>query len=166
MTFAASPASAGLMTETIDFFPDAPGSFLRSLRFIRPELEGRRIVETRLYLTFTTVPGFDAENFFISLNAPVTPDDGQDGFIFLTSGENLGWLGQGTFTAQLTLPNLNGELFGALWQFDLFPTTDPPIFDGFFSEDSRFEVDTVPVPGPGSAGFGAVAMLMMARRRR
>lgn len=161
----AAPARAGLMTETIDFFPDEPGSFLRSLRFLRPELEGRRIVETRLFLTFNSEPGFDAGDFFIALTAPVTPDPGAQGFIFLLSGDDLGWSGQGTFNAQRTLTDLNGVLFGSLWQFDLFPDLDPAIFDGSFSADSRFEINTVEVPAPAPATLTIAGGTLLLRRR-
>lgn len=140
----APTAAAGLRTDVIDFFRDTPGTINASLRFIRPDLQGRRIVETRLHLEFTPGPGYDAGDFFVALAGPIEPNAGADGFFFLTSGDDFGWHGSGTFSVDLTLQQLNGVVLGTLWQFDTFALTDPPILDGFFSEDSRIEIDTIP----------------------
>jgi uncharacterized protein (TIGR03382 family) len=134
------------------------------LRFIRPDLTGRTIVETRLFLTFTPAPGFDAGDFYLLLVAPVSPEVRGDGFIFLDTRADLGWSGAGTFSAQLTFSNLNGVLNPGLWTFDVFPTIDPPILVGTFSGDTRWEVDTIPTPG--TAALALLAGLLPLRRRR
>jgi hypothetical protein len=158
-------AAAGVMTEVIDFFPEGEQSVASMLRFVRPDLTGRTIVETRLYITFTPAAGFDAGDFYLLLVAPVSPDLRGDGFIFLDSRADLGWSGAGTFTAQLTFSNLNGVLNPGLWTFDVFPTIDPPIYAGTFSDDTRWEVDTVPAPAS-CLTMCAGAMVMARRRRR
>lgn len=158
-----APVSAGLLTEVVDFFPEGEQSVASMLRFIRPELTGRTIVETRLFITFTPAAGFDAGDFYLALVAPVSAVARGDGFIFLDARSDLGWSGGGTLSAQMTFSNLNGVLNPGLWGFDAFPTIDPPIFAGTFSDDTRWELDTIPAP---SAILLACAPLLAGRRRR
>ena len=158
-------ANAGVMTEVIDFFPEGEQSVASMLRFLRPELTGRTVVETRLYITFTPGAGFDAGDFYLLLVAPVMPEARGDGFIFLDSRTDLGWSGPGTFSAQLTFSNLNGVLSPGLWNFDAFPTIDPPIYAGTFSDDTRWEVDTIPAPSALTLALAAAAAAIRRRRR-
>lgn len=160
----APTTAASVMTEVIDFFPEGEQSVASMLRFLRPDLTGRTIVENRLYITFTPAAGFDAGDFYLLLVAPASPDLRGDGFIFLDSRADLGWSGAGTFTAQLTFANLNGVLNPDLWNFDAFPTINPPIYAGTFGDDTRWEADTVPAPA--SCLTMDTAAIVMARRRR
>jgi hypothetical protein len=152
LSLAAGLASAGVVTERIDFFPDEPGTRTLQLRFIGPQ-EGR-IVRTRVYMDFTTQPGFDAGTINFLFLAPV-PDSPGGGFLTLT-GEGLNWQGEGRFVAEYETDELNGEIVGGLWVFDLGSLNDPPSFSGAFSESSRVEVDIeVPDPPPCPADFNA-----------
>ncbi len=153
-------------TVVIDHFPKLPQTNSTiQLRFLGPD-EGT-ITQTRLFIDFTTSDGFDAADLTIQLVATVTPEDPKGGFWFLT-GEDLGWSGQGTFTATVSTTMLNGELHPGLWGFDLGSLNDPPAFSGAFSESSRFEVDITPIPEPTGAAaalVGACAALVRRRRR-
>ncbi len=145
LALSAAPALAE--TFTVDFFPEGlQTNNTIQLRFLGPD-EGQ-ITQTRLFLDFTTAPGFNAEDLTVQLVAPVTPADPNGGFWFVT-GEDLGWSGQGSFTATLTTNMVNGELHPGLWGFDLGSVNDPPAYSGTFSDTSRFEVDIAPIPEPG-----------------
>jgi hypothetical protein len=161
----ASGASAALETYTIDFFSEEEGPVAQQLRLFLPDLTGRQIVETRLVVEFTPSPGFDAGSFYMLVAPPVASDPGEDGFIFIDTGVDLGWTGQGTFRYEHTFTALNGILNPGLWGYDVFPTIDPPILVGRFSADSRWEIDTVEVPSPGALALLTSAGLLAIRRR-
>ncbi len=160
----ATPVFAGVQTYTVDFFPDDPSTINIMLGFITPALTGKTIVETRLFVEFTPEPGYDAGDLYFLLAAPVIPDAGADGFIYLESGPDMGWSGSGTVFYENTFTNLNGVLQIGVWQHDVFPTFDPPIYQGSFSADSRWEIDYIPAPGTATALGGL--LLIGARRRR
>lgn len=131
-------ASAQVQTYTVDFFPEmVREDHTIQLRIIGPQ-EGE-ILETRLFLRFTTAGSFDAADLQVVLVAPV-PTSPSGGGIFVT-GEDLGWSGQGTFTAMRTFTDLNGEIAGGLWGFEVQSINDPPAYSGSFDADSRWEVD-------------------------
>lgn len=156
----------GLQTEVVDFFPEGEHFIASQLLFIRPHLEGRRVVETRLIIDFTPAAGYSASDFYLLLTAPIDPDPGATGFVYLDAGKDLGWTGAGTFSASLTFNNLNGVLQQGVWTFDVFPLLDPPIFAGTFSDETRWEIDTVEVPTAGTLALLAPSGLLSARRRR
>ena len=83
----------------------------------------------------------------ILLAGRVIPDTPDTGFIYLT-GAQLGWFGQGTFTAELDFPDMNGEIVPGLWLFDLGSTLEPPAWAGQFTEGSRWTltIEDLPVP--------------------
>ncbi|MCL4220903.1 MAG: hypothetical protein KJZ65_06005 [Phycisphaerales bacterium] len=161
----ASTAFAGVQTYTIDFFPDDPGAINIMLGFITPALTGKTIVQTRLFVEFTPLSGYDAGDLYFLLAAPVIPDADEDGFIYLESGADMGWSGQGTFFYENTFTSLNGVLQVGVWQHDVFPTFDPPIYQGFFSADSRWEIDYIPAPATASS-LGGLLLVGSRRRRR
>ncbi|MGD9688208.1 MAG: hypothetical protein AB7K52_05470 [Phycisphaerales bacterium] len=148
-------------TYTISFFPELPvegGQVALAFdpRLAEPALNGATIVEGRLFVTFTTIGDFDAANLGIQLTAPI--DNAAFG-LFLRSGAELGWSGQGTFSASLTFDELNGMIPSggrAIWFFDLFHVAaDPASFSGSFSIDSRIEFDYVLAAEACAADFNA-----------
>ncbi len=159
-------AQAGMQTQTIDFFNDDEAPVGSMLRLFLPELDGRRIVETRLTLEFTPAPGFDVGSFYVLIAPPVEPDEGEDGFIVLDAFKDLGWSGSETRRVELTFSALNGVLSPGLWGVDLFPTLDPPLLIGRFSADSRWEIDTIEVPAPAATSAACFGGVLMLRRRR
>ncbi len=161
----ASIANAALETYTIDFFDEEEGPVAQQLRLFLPDLTGRQIVEARLYLEFTPAPGFDAGSFYLLVAPPVAPDPGADGFIFLDAAADLGWSGSETQSFEGVFTALNGVLNPGLWGYDVFPTTEPPILIGSFSADSRWEIDTIEVPSPGTLFLASAASLVAFRRR-
>lgn len=156
------PAAAEADVHIVDFFPEDPtnGNTLQ-LRFLGPT-EGT-VVDTRLVITFTTQNGFRAEDLLIGLVVPVTPDEPGGGFWFVT-GEDLGWSGEGTFTADISTGAINGTLNPGLWGFELGSVNDPPAYAGWFSADTRFELTIVPAPGAAALLVGAGVLAL--RRRR
>ncbi len=167
----AAPASGDVDTYLIDFFPDDPQDpgFL-SLTFVGPIPDftanaGREVVQTRLYLTFTTLPGFDASRMVIGLTAPTA-----GGSAIWVYGEDMGWSGEGTFTYEMAFDDLNGIVPGgrATWTFEVGSDIEEEFlgFRGYFSADSRWEIDYAAIPAPGAAGAFAAAGLVALRRRR
>ena len=149
MTALVSPARAD--TYTIDFFPELPqSSGLQQLifvpRFVDPYLVGSTITQTRLVLSFTTSGGFDAAGLDLLITARV---DNQDTYgVWEVTGADLGWSGQGTFTADITTAALNGTVLNGVWSHDLSgpPSDDGPLpYSGEFTADSRIEVTYAPV---------------------
>ncbi len=160
----ALPAAAGVQTEIVDFFADGENPIGIELVFIRPHLTGRTVVETRLILDFSPAAGYDAGDLNLLITAPVDPAPGADGFIFLNTGDDLGWSGQGSFSTVLTFSNLNGVLQPGVWTTSMLGTGDPPLLVGTFGPNTRWEIDTVPAPG--AAALGALALGAFTRRRR
>lgn len=160
----ASAACAGVQTEIVDFFNDDESNIGIELVFLRPHLTGREIVETRLIIDFTPSVGYDAGDLNLLITAPVISAPGEEGFVYLNMGDDLGWSGQGTFSASLAFSNLNGVLQPGVWTTSLLGTGDPPLLAGSFSAQTRWEIDTVPAPG--GAGLAAVALCAGLRRRR
>jgi hypothetical protein len=139
---ATAAESQSIQTVTVDFFPELPQhNHTSQLRFIGAQ-EGT-IVVTRLIATFDTAFGFRAEDLQMVLVAPV-PDSPGFGGIFVT-GEDLGWTGVGRFTTTTAFNDLNGEIVGGLWGFELQSINDPPAYSGSFSEDTRWEIDIRPI---------------------
>jgi hypothetical protein len=151
----ASAAAANVYT--VDYFPDTPQtSGLSQLRFVpsfvRPDFVGGTITNTRLVINFTTgtLPGgapFDAAGLtlLIAGNVPDSPA----GF-WLVTGADLGWSGQGTFTADMSTADFNGTVANGAWQWDLsgpFGEEEIAPYAGTFSADSRVEITYNPVPG-------------------
>ena len=157
-----APATARADVHVVDFFPEEPtnGNTVQ-LRFIGPA-EGT-VTSTRLVITFTTQNGFRAEDLLVGLVVPVTPDDPEGGFWFI-SGEDLGWSGEGTFSADVSTAMVNGTLNPGLWGFELGSVNDPPAYAGGFSMDTRFELTIVPAPAA-AALAGAAGVLALRRRR-
>jgi hypothetical protein len=142
--FALAPAALADETRVVDFFPDSPQHHaIQQLRFIGPD--AGIITNTRLVITFTTLDGFDAANLTILLAGHVIPEDPDGGYWFIT-GADLGWSGQGTFSADVSTHMLDGELVPGAWLFDLGSPFDPPAYSGQFSEDTRFELTIAAAP--------------------
>lgn len=105
-----------------------------------------------IQLTFTTAGDFQAQNFVFELAGPT-------GGILLFGGRDLGWSGQGTFTANVLTDNFNGALFengpsGFSWWFmNISPTASslPTPVQGELG-DSYFRFDYV-CPPPCVADF-------------
>ncbi|HYE63005.1 MAG TPA: hypothetical protein VD997_13495 [Phycisphaerales bacterium] len=144
----AAPATAGVTTYTVDFFPEEPGTYLQQLRFMGPT-EGT-IVAARLHIEFTTSNGFQAENFYWELFAPV--DNDAFGYWGVT-GADLNWLGEGTFTATISTTDLNGPLGQRLWAWHLWSLNDPPEVSGSWSMTSRVEIDIETGSNCGTSDF-------------
>lgn len=143
---------------TADFFPDEPQTqALHQLRFVpglaQPDFVESLITQARLVVTFTTGTGADGQPFdaagltlLIAGNVPDAPE----GF-WLVTGADLGWSGQGTFTADLTTSAFNGTVGPGAWQWDLSgPYGEEEIapYSGSFSADSRVEFTYLPLPQP------------------
>ena len=145
---------------TIDFFPEGEqANNLLMLRFLGPT--GVTIESTRLVAEFTTSNGFQAENLVMLLVAPVG-----EGFVFV-SGKDLGWVGEGTFSIDMSFDDLNGVTAPALWGFEIWSLEgDPPLYSGSFSESSRWEIIGPDVPAPASLGVLGAGGLVALRRRR
>ena len=125
----------------VDFFPELPQhNGIQQLRFIGPD--SGTITNTRLVVNFTTLDGFDAADLTILLAGHVMPDDPNGGFWFIT-GADLGWSGQGEFSADVSTDDLNGVIVPGAWLFDVGSLLDPPFYSGQFSKDSRFEITIV-----------------------
>ena len=155
----AAPAFAG-DPYVVDFFPEGQQiNHTIQLRFLGPT-EGT-ITDVRLNVDFTTAAGFDAKDLTILFVAPVATEGN---FWFIT-GEDLGWTGQGTFHANVSTSEMNGELQPGLWANDIGSLLDPPAYSGTFSDTSHFEVDITPVPEPAS-GVVALGLLVLAGMRR
>lgn len=151
-------------TFVVDFFPDGlQVDNIIQLRFLGPA-EGR-ITGARLFIDFTTAQGFRSEDFVVQLVTPVLPDDPDGGFWFLT-GEDLGWSGFGSFSANPTTNLLNGELRPGLWGFDVGSINDPPAYTGTFSSATRFEIDIEPIPEPATGALLMMGVVALSRRRR
>jgi hypothetical protein len=144
----AAPVFGGITTYTVDFFPEEPGTHLQQLRFMGPT-EGT-IVETRVYMEFTTHQGFQAQDLLFEIFAPV--DNDTFGYLGVT-GEQLQWSGHGTFTAQFTTDDLSGPLGQRLWAWHLWSVNDPPECRGSFSVTSRVEIDIETPPACGTSDF-------------
>jgi hypothetical protein len=148
LVLVAAEGLAGVTTYTVDFFPEEPGTYLQQLRFIGPT-QGT-IVEARLYIDFTTMSGFQAQDALFELFVPV--DNASFGYWGVT-GADLGWSGPGTFHAQVTTHDLDGALGQRLWAWHLWSLNDPPDISGAFSSVSRVEID-IDVPAAcGTADF-------------
>jgi len=141
---------------TVDYFPDEPQtSALSQLRFVpsfvQPDFIGSTITQTRLVVNFTTgtLPSgqpFDAAGLtlLIAGNVPDSPAG-----YWLITGADLGWSGQGTFSADVTTFDFNGTVGQGAWQWDLSgPYGEEEIepYAGSFSTDSRVEFTYTPVP--------------------
>jgi hypothetical protein len=137
-----------VVTYTIDFFPDEPGTYLQQLRFLGPS-EGT-IVETRVLMDFTTAQGFRAEDLFVELFVPV--DNATFGY-WGTLGADLGWGGPGTWSAAVTTHDLDGPLMPRLWALHIWSINDPPDYTGSFSMATRIEIDIDVPPQCGSPDF-------------
>jgi hypothetical protein len=155
-------AMAQTQTHLIDFFPELPVQGQQVTlsfdpRLVNAALHGAMIVQTRLFVTFTTIGDFDAAELAIQLSPTVA--DPPEGVSLLVTGADLGWAGQGTFTAMLTSDALDSTLPDggrAVWFFDLYRfDADPASFSGSFSDDSRIEIDFVSAVAPCAADFNA-----------
>jgi hypothetical protein len=159
-----SPASIAsaqpIQTYTFDFFPELPimggqTSLSFDPRLAEPALAGATITQTRVFVTFTTLDGFDAGELGIQLTTPIFDSPG--GGIILLTGADLGWSGEGTFTATIATEDLNGSIpvdGRFVCFFDMYRVeSDPAIFSGSFSEDSRIELDYIPGQPPCAADF-------------
>src|SRR5687768_7745440 len=155
----ASPALAG-ETFVVDFFPEGQQiNHTIQLRFFGPN-EGT-VTGARLVVDFTTAAGFDAKDLTMLLVAPI---DGDTNFWFLT-GEDLGWMGQGTFHADVSTTDIMGTLGPGLWANDIGSVLDPPAYSGTFSDTSHYEVSITPIPEP-SGGLVALGLIGFTLRRK
>lgn len=151
-----SASAAVADTYSVDFFPDEPQTFgLYQLLFVptfaEPNLEGATITGSTVHLAFTTgslddgTP-FDAAGLTFVMTAAVNGPG--DGFIYIT-GADLGWSGNGTFTATVPTSAFNGTIVPGRWSFDLSGPLDDVgelhPFAGSFSADSRVELTYTPV---------------------
>lgn len=139
---AAAPAlSLADETRIVDFFPESPQhDGIQQLRFIGPD--SGTITNTRLVVTFTTLDGFNAADLTILLAGHVVPEFPDGGYWRIT-GADLGWFGEGTFSADVSTLAVNGQVVPGAWLFDVGSQLDPPFYSGQFSKDSRFEITIV-----------------------
>jgi len=156
VVIAASSAVLASDEARVDYFPDNPFHGITQLRFIGPQ--AGRVVNTHVRLQFTTIDGFDAEYITMLIAANVTPDDPKGGYLFLT-GSDLGWQGEGTFTAEFDTPVLNGPINPGLWLFDIGSLFDPPAYAGYFSEESSYTLTLEDVPAVCTADYNRDGIL-------
>jgi hypothetical protein len=157
-SISAAAVGASADVYSVDYFPETPQTHaISQLRFVpnfvRPNIVGATITQTRLHITFTTgtlVDGtpFDAAGLTFQIAGRVP--DAPAGY-WLITGADLGWSGQGTFTADITTDSFNGTVVAGAWEWDLSgPWGDTEIapYAGSFSEDSRVDITYTPLPPP------------------
>jgi hypothetical protein len=194
MSTFAWPASPDIMTVNLPL-PGAPLgifglSFLADHAIPVDQIEGRRIVSTRMHLEFNTNHPLgslaDAATIQIDLQPPIEPfyeelcigcgPGGTDilqksNFLHVT-GADLGWSGTGLFIADYETDFLNGQPIldfpqgtdFSLWLVGLINiSSTSPALGGQFT-NSFIEVDLAPVPGPG--GLIVLGAWVLQRRHR
>ncbi len=103
-----------------------------------------QIVGAEIEMTFTTAGDFQAEHFVFEMVGPT-------GGVQYIGGTDLGWSGQGTFSASLTSDNFNGLLEPApgaslvFWFMNVSPTLQslPTPIQGSFGEGSAVRFDMI-----------------------
>ncbi len=117
LPLALAPAAMADEVRVVDYFPESPQhNGIQQYRFIGPD--SGIITNTRFVATFTTLDGFDAANLTILLAGRVIADDPNGGYWRIT-GADLGWFGEGTFTADVSTSAINCEVVPGLWIFDV-----------------------------------------------
>ncbi|MCG8407932.1 MAG: PEP-CTERM sorting domain-containing protein [Phycisphaerales bacterium] len=138
------------------------------------EIENKVITKTRMHLEFNTSGPIggdlgDAANIAIDFQPPTINLP-----ILQVSGADLGWQGQGQFTADFETDLLNEPFldFGnpppdlVLWFARIFSLDDAnPALGGQFS-NSFIEVELAPIPEPATFAMLSAGLLAISRRRR
>ena len=156
-----SSASAGLVETYLQMELEEPfQQFGFGLSIIaQPGIQGE-VLESHVDVVFTTDSGFDAALFSLLIIAPT--DDGAGGFnnIWSIEGADLGWAGEGTFTASISSNILSGMIFPdpdfAIWEVFLGPNF------GTLEELTVAHDYIVPAP----AGMACLLLGAACRRRR
>ncbi len=118
-----APTSVSAQTTTF-VMPIQPGVMDGSVVFITlvgPPDEGW-ITGVTMNLTFEATGTFDAGVLELDVSPPVEPNFPE----WVVVGSDLGWSGQGTFTASVSTTSLNGHMVmsplgGSFWNLDIHP---------------------------------------------
>jgi uncharacterized protein (TIGR03382 family) len=138
------------------------------------DIEDRMIVGTRFHLEFNTNHEFgdlpDAADIQLEVQPPIENIEN----ILQVSGADLGWSGQGTFTADFETDFFDGEPvldfpegteFGLLFFRIISLNDDDPALGGQFT-NSYFQLDFAPIPAPPTLAMLSLAFAVGRRRRR
>jgi hypothetical protein len=122
----AGAASAGVIETYVQMELEEPfdqGGFGLSIVAL-PFIQGE-VLESRIDVTFTTDATFNAADFSMLIIAPTADGAGGFGNFWFVTGADLGWSGQGTFSALISSNILAGMIhpnpFQALWEIELGP---------------------------------------------
>ncbi len=96
---------------------------------------GGQITSSRLYLKFETAGNFDAALFHTQFVVPTLGDH----YVWELTGADLGWKGQGTFSAMIETDDFNGTVRAGKYSWILDGGMDGPGISGRFLENSRYE---------------------------
>jgi hypothetical protein len=138
--FAASSALAQ-QSQTVTFpFPDQPleNYGVEALYgWFGDDAVGGQITSSRLYLSFQTAGDMDAARFHTQFVVPTLGDNS----VWELTGADLGWSGQGTFSAMIETSEFNGEVRAGKYSWILDGGENGRGITGQFLENSRYEFD-------------------------
>ena len=98
---------------------------------------GGQITSSRLYLKFETAGDMDAARFHTQFVVPTLGDNS----VWELTGADLGWSGQGLFTAMIQTDEFNGEVRSGKYSWILDGGPDGRGITGRFTGNSRYEFD-------------------------
>jgi hypothetical protein len=138
--FLAAPTLAQ-QTQTVTFpFPDQPlenYGVEMLYGWFGEDAVGGQITASRLYLKFETSGDFDAALFHSQFVVPTLGDNS----VWEFTGADLGWSGQGQFSAMIDTDDFNGEVRSGKYSWILDAGMDGPGISGQFLDNSRYEFD-------------------------
>jgi hypothetical protein len=114
---------------------------------------GLRVSNAHLQVTFKTFGLFNSSDVFLELTGPIVQGDGSTGATWLRTGADLGWSGQGTFSAMVDSDVLNGAVAPTFWQ--LHVGEPGHVFQGDYIQ-LRYVIDLEPIPPGDANGDGVV----------
>lgn len=145
----ADPAAAG---DTETYVWNLTGAFQSCFTpcwndalLVGPNKEGWYVSDVRLIVEFETFGDFDAAELVFDLLGPIVQPDKSVGINWVVSGAEMGWSGQGIFSASIHTDWMNGEIGFTLWPLHIGGFQDPPPYTGQFLL-LRYEVDYSPSP--------------------
>ncbi|MFG0284502.1 MAG: GC-type dockerin domain-anchored protein [Phycisphaerales bacterium JB039] len=135
----AAPAAAADQIVTFEFPPRLSGPVALDYGFFGTDAVGCRIVETRVFITFTPDPGVDAADLYSGFDVPVILDDPAGSTRIELIGADLGWSGQGTFGYGLSTTDFNGVVRAGRFGWEIRSVDELRPMSGNFLDNSRIE---------------------------